>query len=260
MLKEWAVLAVTIVTLLAPTLSCRDVFAQSTGAAHKPFLRGSVEHSEQLTPVQSGLKVGDTFDQSKLEKGAATKNWYKVPPWLAGTWEHDDQTQTSYLDYKTGVGDSKTFSFQSHSTDGFGYQRDRLGGIWDSISVPYFAESVTDKELHTSLHTDDSVIFDSDDRVIMRFICTRTTVDKATNTISSVNQTESFNSYVPYGPNMVRTEYSIKYFDQRGNPIDLSKGWSIERRVALFKLSSYDPSFGEYLKTNGMENLVPLQQ
>ena len=233
----------------------------------KAFLRGGVVHSEQMAPVQPGLKVGDTFDESKLDKGSATRSWYRVPPWLAGKWQCDEQTQTLRQDYKTGAVNSNLVRLQVRSDVTYGIQRDRLGGLWDFIDMPQMREVSSEKEVDKDLHTDDSVIFDSDARVIIRFVCTRTAVDNTTNTIRGVFQFEQFSTYFPYGPDATRIEASMKFFDQGGKPTSLLKAWKIGHRIAPVELKNFDrfnqdvrPSFREYLMSNGMENLVPLPQ
>jgi hypothetical protein len=77
---------------------------------------------------------------------------------------------------------------------------------------------------------------------------------------------ECFTTLTPAGPDMVRSESSIKKFDDRGNPIDLSKTWRIGHKNLPFKQYNFDrskqdvrPSFAQYLKGEGLENLVPLQ-
>jgi len=252
--------AKTLVALLAPTICCSNVFAQLTGGTQKAFLQAGIEHSERMGPVSKSLKVGTVFDEAKLEKLAPMKIWYRVPPWLAGKWQHEDENQTSYLDFKTGVTDTQIYHFQNHGIESFGYQRDKLGGIWDYIDLPFITEETSDKELDKDRHTDDSIIFDSDARVIVRYVYTRSELDKHTKVIRGVYQAEEFRTLFPYGPDMFRSETSQKKFDDRGNPVYLSKCWRIGKRIAPFKLSSYDSSFGEYLKANGLDNLVPLQQ
>jgi hypothetical protein len=190
-----------------------------------------------------------------------------VPPWLAGKWEADEQTQTSRLFYKTGITDNKPYSKQAITTVTRGSQRDRLGGLWDCIVLPEFRQVITEKELNNSVFSEQNIIFDSDARVIVRYVYTRTNVDKTTNTIRSVDQVEQFTTYCLNGPDRIRIEFSSKTFDHGGNPIDLAKGWMIAHKVNQFMVSNSDrnnqdvrPAFREFLKSSGMENLVPLEQ
>jgi hypothetical protein len=237
------------------------------GSASTKFLQGGVQHSEQLAPVQSGLKVGTTFDESKLEKIAPARIWYRVPPWMAGRWQYDDYTQTYFEDYKKGSIDSQAKTSAAQAGETWGSQHDRLGGVWDEMILPATKDTTADKDLYKDAHTDDSVIFDSDARFIVRLVSTRTRIDKATNTIRDVNQVEQFTTLLPAGPGKIRNDYSFKYFDPRGSKVSLSKGWRIGRKVAPFAPNNYDennqdvrPAFRDYLKSNGLDNLVPLDQ
>jgi hypothetical protein len=247
-----ALLAVSLVTLLVPTVSCCAVLAQ------QKFLQGGVEHAEQLQSAINSLKVGTQYDEAKFAKLTPIRIWYRVPPWMAGKWQYDEETQTFYQDYATGASDEQTYHSQAHNTSSFANQRDRLGGLWDYIDAPYVSETTTDKVINKDLHTDESIIFDSDAKLIMRSVVTRTSLDKTTKIISKVYRMEQFTTYFPYGPNAVRAEYSFKTLDQGGKPINLTKTWAIGRKLAPSTVGNSDPSFAAYLKSQGLENLVPL--
>jgi len=255
-----AVFETTLVAFLLTSISCPGVFAQLSGGTQKAPLQATIVHAEQLAPVQNSLKVGAVFDQKKLEAQiSATRIWYRVPPWMAGDWQYEDYTQTFYQDYKTGAIDSKPALYKAQGTDSWGLQLDRLGGVWGNICLPSVSVVTADKEIDKDLHLNDSVIFDSDARVIQRYVYTRTQVDKS-NIIRSVYQMECFTTFFPFGPGLIRSEASMKQFDDRGNPVNLAKSWRIGKRIAPFKPKAYDPSFGEYLKSEGLDNLVPLQK
>jgi hypothetical protein len=246
------VAAATFAAVILSSADCSSVFAQSGSG----FLQGGVEHSDRMAPVQPALRVGITYDESKVEKPNPTKIWYRVPPWLAGKWQRDESNQVSRLDCRTGINDARASAFRSHGTTAWGSQRDRLSGIWDYVSLPYTTEVTSDTERDKDFCTDESIIFDSDARVILRSVYTRTALDK-TNIIRSVSQMEEIDTYLPCGPGMFRQEYSMKQFDDRGNPVCLTKGWSVYKKNASPVLNGNDPSFRQYLMTTGMANLVP---
>jgi hypothetical protein len=267
--RELIVLAVTLVAMLVPAVNCSGAFAQSSdrkpGNAGTKFLHGSVEHSDQLAPVQSGLQVGTTFDATKLEQGSATRTWYRVPPWFAGKWQYDDYTTTFSQDYKTGSTNPQARTHPAVASETWGCQRDRLGGIWDFFAASGLSETTSEEKIWKDMTTDESLIFDSDTKLIRRSVSTRTTVDKTNNTILSVSQFECFSTYTMYG-DKVKTEYSMKEFDDQGKPKLLSQGWRIGSRLAPFIVDNYRhkedvrPSFLEYLKSHDLQKLVPLDQ
>lgn len=220
-------------------------------------------HSEHLAPVE-GLKVGTEFDQAKALQSAAPKRvWFRVPPWLAGRWQEEQFTQTFCSNYKTGVKNSTQQTHNAQTTERWGLQRDSAGGIWDVIDLPYLDTTTSDKHVWKDLHTDDSMVFDSDVKVITRLYATRTVADKTTNLITDINQTECFSTFTMAGMDMIKTEYSMKEFDQQGNPIDLREGFRVAHKIAPFQVGDFlrgedmRPSFRDYLINHGMANLVP---
>jgi hypothetical protein len=257
--KRIAVFTVPFLFAIVLILSSPCAFSQSDG---KPILKGSVEHSDRLAPVQG--QVGSVFDgAAQLGSVPPKREWYRVPPWLAGSWEADESTQTSYTNYKTDTVNSNIVTSPIQSHDYLGLQRDRLGGVWQIVQVPYISEFSTADSIIKDLHTDDSAISDSDTSLVMRIIATRTTVAKSTNTISNISQMEFIKSYSLAGPQLVKSETSAKAFDQQGNPIALVKAWAVLHRIAPFAGSDqFDGKdvrslFRSYLMEHGLENLVP---
>jgi hypothetical protein len=131
------------------------------------------------------------------------------------------------------------------------------------IEVPYISDFSTESSIFKDLHTDDSIIFDSDIRLVMRIVATRTVVAKSTNTISAISQMEFIKSYSLAGPQLVKSETSAKVFDQQGNPVALVEAWAMQHRIAPFTASTHvngedvRPLLRTYLIDHGLENLVP---
>jgi hypothetical protein len=228
------------------------------------FLQGGITHSEKLSPVE-GFKIGSQFDQAKaLASVAPTRAWYRVPPWLAGRWTADQYTETFDLNYETGSQNSTATVHNDKLTERWGAQRDRDGGMWDTIDLPFISTATSPRHLTKDLHTGDQLIFDSDVRVVLVYRATRTTIERATNTITKVQQFESFTTLTLGGPDTIKDEYSLKLFDQQGNPVEFVKGWRLEHKIEPFKVSDFDihgqdlrPSFKQYLINQGLDNLVP---
>jgi hypothetical protein len=83
----------------------------------------------------------------------------------------------------------------------------------------------------------------------------------------NVYQYEQFNAYTPNAQDTIRVDASKKSFDQGGKATNLSKVWMLSHKVAPFSLNNYDhnrqdvrPSFREFLKSQGLDNLVPQDQ
>jgi hypothetical protein len=237
----------------------------SASTNHPMFLQAGVSHSEHLAPVE-GMNVGTEFNQTKALQSTAPKRiWFRVPPWLAGSWAEDDYTQTSYSNYQTGANSSSLQTHHAQTTERWGLQRDNAGGVWDVINLPHISTTASDKWVWKDLHTDDSTVFDSAIKLISRMVATRTVINKATGLIYKVHQMECFDTYSMAGMDMIRTDYSMKTFDQQGNPINLRSGFRVGHKTAPFQVNNFlngedvRPSFRQYLIDHGKADLVPTE-
>jgi hypothetical protein len=226
-------------------------------------LTGGVEHSDKLAPDKV-FQIGTQYNQEKaMASVTPSRVWYRVPPWLAGRWTTDRYTQTLYVDYASGSQDSTSRIHNAELTERWGIQRDRDGGVWDTIDLPFISTTTSPNEVSKDLHTGDALIFDSATKLVVLYKATRTTIDRNTNTITKVQQFESFTTLTLAGPNLVKDEYSLKFFDQQGNPVDFVKGWRYEHKIEPFKIYNFDngqdsgPDFRAYLTNQGLQNLVP---
>ncbi|HEY9717481.1 MAG TPA: hypothetical protein V6C69_08430, partial [Trichormus sp.] len=150
-------------------------------------------------------------------------------------------------------------------TERWGIQRDRDGGVWDTIDLPFVSTISEPTILSKDMHTGDALIFDSALKVVILFRATRTTINRATNMITKVQQFEEFSTLTLAGPNLLKDEYSIKFFDQQGNQVDFVQGWRYEHKIEPFRTYNFDngqdsgPDFKAYLTNQGLGNLVPLE-
>lgn len=232
--------------------------------ASSVLLTGGIEHSESLPPVQSKLNVGATYDEKKLEKPPAMRDWYKVPPWLAGTWESDTQTTILVVDYKTGKSGSGATE-RNHGVARYGKQRDRAGGVWDYVSVPEQVESDSNNFLNKDLTTRQVVMKNSNTQLVIKDLFTRRLIDKSTRKIVKVTQMEQISCLAPAGRNQIKLFGSLKAFDQNGKKLGLIDAAVVYKRKEAFQKCDYDkvsredlrPSFGLYLEKHGMAHLIP---
>lgn len=257
-LRTVAVSAAILIAMIAGTIR---------PALSEQLLSGGVQHSEKLPPVQT-FQIGTQYNQQQaMASVTPTRVWYRVPPWMAGEWTDDKEaTQTFYLDYATGKQDTSSTQYTETGSEGWGIQRDREGGIWDAIDLPFASEETTAKHLLHDLHTGDALILDSALKLVLMLRYTRTRVDSSTNTITDVEQIEEFDTYSLAGPNLLRVEYSQKHFDHQGNPVGLYKGWWTEHKTGPAGICNFNngedsgPDFRAYLKNHGLDNLIPLEQ
>src|SRR5580658_7286845 len=94
----------------AVLLAVVPLFAMAPLSLGGEMLKGSVELSEHLSALDPTLSPGCTFDQAAatelLGQSASQNQWYKIPFWLAGTWEVKEAVTTYSKDEKTGKEDS----------------------------------------------------------------------------------------------------------------------------------------------------------
>lgn len=231
----------------------------------KPItLTGGVKHSESLPPINSKLTVGASFDQKKLEveKPPPSRNWYKVPSFLAGTWESDTQSNIS-ID-KNG---KKTISntVKNHGIAHYGVQCDSKGGVWDYVYVPIEVQNEAEKAINKDLTTQQVILKNTPNLVVLKDVFTRRRIDKSTNKIIELIQMEQISTITPAGENQIELVGSLKEFDQKGKTLGLTNAVITYKRTSHFHQDDLDkktreplqPSFHYYLKTHGMENLIP---
>lgn len=232
----------------------------------KPItLSGGVKHSESLPPIQSKLSVGAEYDEKKLEKPARSRDWYKVPAWLAGTWQSDFQTNIS-VD-KNGKKNLLN-TVKNHGIAHYGKQLDRKAGIWDYVEVPIEVQSETDKVINKDLTIKEVILKNSASSFVLKDVFTRRRVSKSTGKIIELTQMEQISSIQPIGKDKIEVLGSLKEFDRKGHTLGLTNAIVVFRRSSSFKQDNFDkashedlrPSFKLYLKTHSLEKLLPLKQ
>lgn len=238
-----------------------SVLSPLEDASRKP-LSGEIKHSEFLPPLKSGLDVGALYDERKLDLPAKTRRWYRVPEWLAGAWE--SQSQTEYVIDGNG---KKTpgRTFKNHGIAHYGAQRDKNGGIWDFVLVPVRVRSEAENFINNDLTTEQTILRDSDQQLILKDVFTRRRVDKKNKKISQVIQMEQISSIMPAGKDRIELQGSLKIFDPRGKGIGYDYAKVSYKRISRFKKLDFDqstkedlrPSFYYYLKSHRLEDLLP---
>jgi hypothetical protein len=248
---------------LAPAKPLLD----KTYSAKTVFLTGGVQHSETLPPLKSKLNVGAVYDENEVEKPPPSRDWFKVPLWLSGTWECSTQTTTAIDDYKSGKF-GQEITLPNHGIAHYGKQRDRSGAVWDLLDVPVEVQSETDKVIDKDLTTQQSIMKNSDNLLAIKDVFTRREIDRKTKKILQVTQMEQISTLEPVGKDTIRLFGSLKEFDRNGNRLRLTNAVVIYKRTAPFTQCDFEkrthedlrPSFYKYLKTHGMANLIPARQ
>jgi hypothetical protein len=232
-------------------------------SVNKIYLQGQIEHSEQLSPLDPSLRVGASFDETKLKQLTPNNRWFKIPDWLAGTWYWKTNNVTTYSvhNYVTGLKDFDIYTttwYHDRKDGGWGDQKDRTGQIWNCLSTPCFDQGYTDMVMSFGYMKDYDCLESSKEKVVIRFISTDIRVSRKTGKIISVDQEEQTQTYTPAGPNIRQVTISTKIFDQDGRPLKLIEGFTFNSRIKEFiPTSNLLPLFIEYLESHGLVHLIP---
>jgi len=205
--------------------------------ANSIVLKGQIEHSDKLEPVNQALAPGAVFDLENLgplPDPTIANRWYKVPAWLAGSWHKDSQTDYYRYDFVTKATDITTHVAEARSDGKWGTQQDPQGQVWQFDPAPFVSKVDAGEELVVQLVSHSDPIESGDQQFIRRSIDTQVRVDKQTNVIRSVQCGEQITSYLPESDGLVKRESSSKVFDRFGQPMVLGKSFSYEKRIAPF--------------------------
>ena len=206
-------------------------------ASTSDIASGQVEHSERMPPVSPSLAPGEQLDRSALpsvKAGVSVNHWYKVPNWLAGRWHKDTQTDYYRYNYATHQTDVTTRVEEAKSDGIWGTQIDDQGQIWQFDTAPFVTSvDAGDQTVLQIVKTSEPVEV-SDSHFVRRTVDTQVRIDKATNTISSVETGEQFSSYLPESEGLIKRESSSKVFDRFGQAVVLGKSFSYEQKTEAF--------------------------
>lgn len=229
----------------------------------QPLLKGNVQHSESLTPIEKYLFPGAHVDVTRLRRLTPNNFWFRIPAWAAGTWKGETNTTYSKYWYQTGNRNFAVDTFMARGADTWGQQMDRNGNIWTYQGTNFW--TVTEGQYYWTFSFVKS--FDpievSAEKIVVQFLGYRVLVDKNTSMVLRSYQAESIQTYTTPLEGMKKVDGSIKVFDSYGRPICLSKVVSFDRRVLPFirvdnrKGMDYRSLFDEYLSSHGLLDLLP---
>jgi hypothetical protein len=208
-----------------------------TNPVQSTVLKGGVEHSDSLKPIESSLAPGQVYDPNNLPMVGAveTNRWYRIPDWLAGTWHKESQTDYFRYDYATRVTDTTTRTAPARSDGRWGTQMDEKGAVWQYDPTPFTAKVDSGDEYVVQLVRVSEPVEATDKVFVRRSVDTQIRIEKATNRIKSVESGEQITQYVPEGEQLVKRETSAKVFDDDGRPVLLGKSFAYENRIAPFQ-------------------------
>lgn len=227
------------------------------------FLKGSIQHSEKVEPLDNSIQAGSVFNASALKKLTPNNIWYKIPSWLAGHWK---TTHTTTFFRKNLVNGAESFetNLRPFSLGGSGgLQRDAKGEIWDLAGHGGTNLGTSDEYLNVQLIRTVEPISVTDSQVVLRYFGTMIYISRKTNRIVIAEQVESLNTYTKVSNDVVKMVSSNKVFDRDGVADSLYKNLSYKTRTAAFRpvnllgSTNLKAMFSEYLDSHGMSSLKP---
>jgi hypothetical protein len=178
-----------------------------------------LNHSGRNAGLQAGLQAGG--EQVKIE----------VPFWLAGEWVRSETNESSRIELPSGKALKAVGKQKAAVDDVFGTYKDKSGKVW--MVVPLHNRGSVDRGFAVDRHQVNKyeLILTGKTSALVKVTASHTVVDKATNKVIQAYQDEELNSYSLVQDGLVKTDSSVKVFDQMGAPKLLTHAVSMERRI-----------------------------
>jgi len=223
-------------------------------------IQGGIEHQESLPSIDSSVRKGSRFSAGIEEQA---NQWVKVPEWLSGTWIVRDETAILRRDFIKDKVDDHPSVFSAHQEFTYGSQKDRQGGIWHYVGVPY--TSKTRLTAYQEFHQvkEKQFLKANENGVQFRTLMTVVRVSNLNNRVSDSFQQESITRYRPYEDGVIEMTASTKTFDASGRAMFQQDNEAKIRRYKHFAVINQKDGknlrelFVQYLQDNGLSNLIP---
>lgn len=211
-----------------------------TSTPVKPrMLQGAAEHSESLPAEDSRFSAGTRFDASAIPKVTASNVWYWLPPWFAGVYQTENIVGVYRYDFRTGKTDVSRRTSVNRRIEKWGWQQDRMGGVWQYDSTPYQIEVDRGAQKEIQWVKKRVPVRIGQDIAVLKFLSTSIIVNRQTGKIDWTVQSEFLQTYRPISPNRIELTVSAKLFDAEGRPMTLDKNIQYLERLSGFIPEDY---------------------
>jgi hypothetical protein len=216
--------------------------------------------------VPKSLQAGATFNkEAESDINKTDENvWYKIPNFMAGTWQCSEKTITSSTNLETGNTNhlQRTEEFISGLHQGF--QQDSQGTIWQYQNAPFLGHSIGPNDVvHYSYVQLIQPLSCSNDRFVRRTVLTLAQVN-GNQIVESSKQAVQIQAYTPLGPDQLREDTLSRQLDANGKAVRENTVTVIFSRTKPFRPVDRNPKgydmkalFCKYLVSQGMDALVP---
>ncbi len=200
---------------------------QSTGATHNtPLARQAINGSVSTSKPKA-------TDEPKENQTRSAQQKFIVPFWLAGAWMRTEATELSRTELPSKQSLKPFGKGVAKVKDEFGNYRDRQGRIWQ-VFDPSRSSGSVDRGNVIDYHVVSSynMVTSSDHTALIALRATHVVVDKSTKRIIKSYQDEELNTYTRLDNTHVRTDSSVKVFDNKGKGQLLTTATSTEVKLA----------------------------
>lgn len=155
----------------------------------------------------------------------------RVPHWLSGSWLRTDSTETSRSELPSGKKLKPVGKQSARVVDVFGTYKDKKGQVW--MVMPLGNTGMVDRGVALDCHKVKkySIVETGKTSCLIKVQASHFVVDKRTGRVLSAYQDEELNSYRLVGSGLVRTDSSVKVFDEMGSAKLLTRAFSTQKRI-----------------------------
>lgn len=155
----------------------------------------------------------------------------RVPHWLSGSWLRTDSTETSRSELPSGKKLKPVGKQSARVVDVFGTYKDKKGQVW--MVMPLGNTGMVDRGVALDCHKVKkySIVETGKTSCLIKVQASHFVVDKRTGRVLSAYQDEELNSYRLVGSGLVRTDSSVKVFDEMGAAKLLTRAFSTQKRI-----------------------------
>ena len=224
-------------------------------------LQGHLEHVQRLPAVGRTLRPGVRYDSTDSQNQSNV--WVRVPSWLAGIWQVNEETAVYRENFPTGQKSSESYTFSARSQFTYGKQQDKRGQIWHYIGVPYTSTTQLSNKIEYHHVIAKDITQQGDDVATVSTKAQVIRASQTTNEILETYQQESLTTYTKLTDGTIRLDSSNKVFDADGNPVSLTNNRATIHRTRPFSIVNFENGknlkelFAQFLIAQGMTILVP---
>lgn len=204
-------------------------------------IKVEISHSDYLPSLPPALHKGSQFEgwsntglpKSRKKKGVEK---FLIPKWLAGQWQRTRSTETKRIKLPEGKPLKTTGTTVAKTVDSFGTYLDGSGKIWQVFN-PKRAVGEVDRgdvmDHHRVMKYKIEIL--SPKSVCVEVTASHLVVTKKKHRIVKSFQDEELNTYTILPNGQLKTESSVKVFDQLGKPVLLTHSVSNVSKIQSAK-------------------------